>query len=122
MASMRRRTGLLQSALAASQLALARRRIMSGALQEHPQEDDEVHLLGQLAADILCHQQRTSFSDLPPELRNRLYEEIIPCRSSDNALLVASRYNNALMTKAVQPAITRVSKQIRAEILGPFYT
>ncbi|KAF2774434.1 hypothetical protein EJ03DRAFT_6678 [Teratosphaeria nubilosa] len=118
MASMRRSTGPQQSAL---QLALARRQIMSGALPEHSQEDDEVHLLGQFAADIPCHQQSISFSDRPPELRNRLYEEVIPCRSYDNALIVASRCNDVLMVKAVQPAITRVSKQIRAESLGLFY-
>ncbi|KAF7198520.1 hypothetical protein HII31_00259 [Pseudocercospora fuligena] len=55
--------------------------------------------------------------DLPPELRNRIYEYVVV----EENILIPSICHHRERTYAVQPAITKVNRQIRDESLSVFY-
>jgi hypothetical protein len=58
-----------------------------------------------------------------PELRHVIYDELLPTQTTDDALIVTCPRDliDQAMTMARQPAITRVSRQMRAECLAMFY-
>ena len=58
------------------------------------------------------------FLDLPAEIRNRIYEHALP---QDAMLLLPGACTHQSVTSAVQPALTRVCRQVRAEALPVFY-
>ena len=64
--------------------------------------------------------QTISFKDLPPEIRNRIYDLTCNTKHFESELIVASP-NSKLKATAMQPAITRISRQIRSESLKIFY-
>ena len=59
------------------------------------------------------------FLDLPPEMRNRIYEAVV---ISARPLHIPSACYHGKEASAVEPAITRVNKQLRRESLGMFYS
>lgn len=107
--------------------SLAERSCYSCACQLHKLPDislpndghDEVDILSRLQNTASLPVQTISFLDLPAELRNRIYEHLLPLRQDWR--IIATPFRDDLMLFGDQPAITRVSKQIRAETLEMFY-
>lgn len=67
---------------------------------------------------------RISFMTLPPELRNRIYQlTLLPSKGDsgcvDNTTAIDLKTPNSTWTR--QPALTKVSRQIRAESLPLYY-
>ena len=58
---------------------------------------------------------------LPAELRNRIYELAMPSEYRNGHLVICSPPGFENTTSAVQPAITQISRQVRAETLDLFY-
>ncbi|GIZ43925.1 hypothetical protein CKM354_000713400 [Cercospora kikuchii] len=68
-----------------------------------------------------CALQTSKFFELPPEIRNLIYELALPSKERNERLFITSPYVDNHMTLAVQPAVTRVSRQTRSECLAMFY-
>lgn len=98
----------------------ARARLCETTLTDNAPTDDESHQLytRSSATSAPVAQQTIAFSDLSPEMRNLIYSYAF---SHDDALTVATPFLDEIMILAVQPAITRVSRQVRAESLAMFY-
>lgn len=107
----------------ASRIQQARKHLRSAksALTDTQSITSEQHHLFLARQLQPCIQQTTTFTDLSAELRNRIYEYAFSHNDTDNALIVASPAFDEGMTLAMQPAITMLSKQIRAESLAMFY-
>ncbi|KAK4548343.1 hypothetical protein LTR36_010213 [Oleoguttula mirabilis] len=86
----------------------------------NPSENDQ-HQLLQARRTIPCVQQIIAFTELSAELRNRIYGYAFANGGREDALLVVSPFIDDAMTLARQPAITKLSQQIRAESLAMFY-
>lgn len=72
------------------------------------------------ASFVKCVQQTISFTELPAEIRNWIYELAMPTK--DHArLVVASPALDSSMVLGDQPGITRATRQTRAEALSMFY-
>ena len=63
--------------------------------------------------------QTLCFTELPAEIRNRIYELSLPKKTDE--LIVSTPFRDVAMTLATQPALTRVSRQVRYETLKMFY-
>ncbi|KAK5707240.1 hypothetical protein LTR17_020873 [Elasticomyces elasticus] len=59
------------------------------------------------------------FMELPPELRNRVYELCIP--SDQTSVLRSYCGHRTGIDKPTEPHITKVSRAVRTEVLGMFY-
>ena len=92
---------------------------LTSCLPDNPREEDEVNVLARRSDAKPSVQQTDYFTELPPEIRNRIYRYTLP--SEDDELIVASPFTDEAMNMATQPAITRVSRQIREETLKMFY-
>lgn len=69
---------------------------------------------------LTCSQEAVQpfrFLDLPPELRNRIYEY---CVTSPDDLLLPAACRHSSEPQAVQPPITRTCRQVRGEALPLF--
>lgn len=88
---------------------------MAGALQQS--EPDDHHAESQPT----CVAQRRPFFELSAEIRNRIYEFAMPFKERGDAQLVASPACDDQMPWAVQPGITRASRQTREKLLQMFY-
>jgi len=85
-------------------------------------EDDEAHVVAAATVPAPPYATQTiSFLDLPPELRNRIYELALPLKGRDHPLIITAPHLDQLMTLATQPSVTRLCKQVRAECLPMFY-
>lgn len=79
---------------------------------------------GKMAAMTIvtpCARQTATFFEIPPEIRNIIYELALPSKERNERLFITSPHVDNHMTLAVQPAITRVSQQTRSESLAMFY-
>ncbi|KAK5138219.1 hypothetical protein LTR08_004915 [Meristemomyces frigidus] len=101
----------------------ARRQFASAEsiLPDTPTSEDEQYQLLEERKTQPWAQQTISFTELSPELRNRIYEYAFPHRDIETALVIDTPFLDETMTLATQPAITRISKQVRAESLAMFY-
>jgi len=98
------------------------RRLPDTCLTDTQSIDDEPQQLIQAERTPACVQQTISFTDLSPELRNRIYEYTFSQHSGiETALVVTSPSIDADMTLAEQSPITMASRQTRAESLAMFY-
>ena len=97
-----------------------KRSLPNRCLSVNPPEEDEINILLRKQMSAPATVQRISFTGLPPEIRNRIYELALP--SKDEELIVATPFQDEAMSLATQPAITRVSRQLRLETLKMFYT
>ncbi|KAI6833488.1 hypothetical protein KC340_g2865 [Hortaea werneckii] len=61
--------------------------------------------------------------ELPPELRDLIYEHTFPSESPSNQRVTfkLDPYQRDTLTQAVQPSLLRTNRQIRQESLGIFY-
>lgn len=89
-------------------------------LTNNPPDEDEVNILARRKAKAPTVPQTTCFTELPAEIRNRIYGYVLP--SEDQELIVATPFEDEAMAFGNQPAITRVSRQLRSETLEMFYT
>lgn len=81
---------------------------------------DEVDILSNRNQATEVVPQRISFTSLPAEVRNQIYELALP--SKEDNLIVATPFQDDLMSVGTQPALTQASKQIRSETLEMFYS
>ncbi|KAK5163244.1 uncharacterized protein LTR77_010830 [Saxophila tyrrhenica] len=90
-------------------------------LPSNPPEDDEVNILAKLKAPTASHitTQNIPFTDLPPEIRNRIYSLALPSTTAE--LIIATPFRDEAMTLGSQPALTKTSQLIRTEALPMFY-
>lgn len=102
------------------QETLAKTPLQRHNLPDNAPEDDEVNILSRLRPKTEVFPQTICFTDLPPEIRNRMYSDALPSEGQD--LIVASPFYDEAMTLAAQPAITRASRQLRSETLKMFYS
>lgn len=94
----------------------------TATLPDNPPSEDEINLILPSHVSHVSSPQTTSFADLPAEIRNRIYHAAMTPAHDAAPLVVASPFTDRLVKLATQPAITRVSQQLRAESLQMFYT
>lgn len=88
---------------------------------ERTPPDDNPGEMAATTTTIPCAPQTSKFFELPPEIRNLIYELALPSKERNERLFITSPYVDNHMTLAVQPAVTRVSRQTRSESLAMFY-
>lgn len=95
-------------------------KLCTTTLTDNDVEDDEVIAYARSKKSGATGVSQTmKFTDLPAELRNRIYEFVLP--SDEEDLIVAIPFKDGAMSMGSQPAITRTSRMIRNETLPMFY-
>ena len=94
---------------------------MSGSLPSNPRHEDEVNILSRKNELKASVPQTIPFTDLPAEIRNRIYELALPSAHRSDELITATPVKDEVLLFATQPVLTRVSHQLRAETLEMFY-
>lgn len=94
-------------------------RLPDTALPDNDASGDEVAVLARFRTTTRAVQQRIPFTNLPPEIRNYIYELVLCSKEKD--FIIAAPFYDELMSLGDQPPITQVARQLRSETLGIFY-
>ena len=98
-----------------------RERVMSVSLPDNPLNENEINKLAVQKPQETLPSQTTCFLNLPAEIRSRIYEYSLAREDRASELIVPTPFKDELMALATQPALTRVSRRVRAETLQMFY-